>query len=62
LRDLTDAPDPLLALDCLRRQKPKKWEARRVATPSATTEENKVVVLRYVEEVWNRHDLERVAV
>ena len=60
MRDLTDAPDPLLALDCLRRQKPKKWEARRVATPSATAEENKVVVLRYVEEVWNRHDLNAI--
>jgi predicted ester cyclase len=60
LRDLTDAPDPLLALDCLRRQKPKKREARRVATPSATAEENKVVVLRYVEEVWNRHDLNAI--
>jgi predicted ester cyclase len=28
-----------------------------VATPGTAAETNKAVVLRYVEEVWNRHDL-----
>jgi predicted ester cyclase len=31
-----------------------------VATARATAEENKAVVLRYVEEVWNRHDLDAI--
>jgi steroid delta-isomerase-like uncharacterized protein len=31
-----------------------------VATPGTAAEANKAVVLRYVEEVWNRHDLDAV--
>ena len=31
-----------------------------MATARATAEENKAVVLRYVEEVWNRHDLDAI--
>lgn len=31
-----------------------------MATARATVEENKAVVLRYVEEVWNRHDLDAI--
>ena len=34
-----------------------KREARKVATAGTTAEENKAVVRRYIEEVWNRHDL-----
>ncbi len=31
-----------------------------MATTGTTAEENKAVVLRYVEEVWNRHDLDAI--
>jgi predicted ester cyclase len=31
-----------------------------VVTAGKTAEENKAVVLRYVEEVWNRHDLDAI--
>jgi predicted SnoaL-like aldol condensation-catalyzing enzyme len=31
-----------------------------VATPGTTAEANKAVVLRYVEEVWNEHDLDAI--
>jgi len=31
-----------------------------VATVGTTAEGNKGVVLRYVEEVWNRHDLDAI--
>jgi predicted ester cyclase len=32
----------------------------KVATPGAIAEANKAVVLRYVEEVWNSHDLDAI--
>jgi steroid delta-isomerase-like uncharacterized protein len=32
----------------------------KVSTPHTAAEENKAVVLRYVEEVWNRHDLDAI--
>jgi hypothetical protein len=31
-----------------------------VATPGTAAEANEAVVLRYVEEVWNRHDLDAI--
>ena len=31
-----------------------------MATPGTAAEANKAVVLRYVEEVWNRHDLDAI--
>jgi steroid delta-isomerase-like uncharacterized protein len=31
-----------------------------VATPGSAAEANKAVVLRYVEEVWNRHNLDAI--
>jgi predicted SnoaL-like aldol condensation-catalyzing enzyme len=43
-------------MDCLRRSKPNNGRLG-VATGGITAEENKAVVRRYIEEVWNRHDL-----
>lgn len=31
-----------------------------MVTPAMTTEQNKAVVLNYIEEVWNRHDLDAI--
>jgi predicted ester cyclase len=40
--------------------KAEKREARRVATVGTTAEGNEAVLLRYVEEVWNAHDLDAI--
>jgi predicted ester cyclase len=42
------------------RSNPEHRRKRKVTTPGTVAEENRAVVMRYVEEVWNRHEFDAI--